>query len=207
MSPPPKLWTAVTVPIASPVVVAHRQPDQVGMVEFVLVAIVGQRRAVDEELGAVQRLGGVAVGDALEAHDDDGAGRPDAGDLEGAPVARRRAARSRRAPSGSAVKVLTRTSPLMPCAAPMTAIWIGFFGVGMADLLCVLLYRRAKGISIAAVHVQANLARARIGRARSSTAMQQFLIAARPDLQAARAGLAVDAGARAAPVGADAGGL
>ena len=66
--------------------VAHGEADQVGVVELALLDVVRQRRAVDEELGAGQRLGRVAVGDALEADDDDLLGRPDGGDLEGAAV-------------------------------------------------------------------------------------------------------------------------
>lgn len=62
------------------------QPDQVGVVELVLLAVVGQHRAVDEQLGAGKRLGGVAVADTLEAHHHDGIGGPDVYDLEGAAI-------------------------------------------------------------------------------------------------------------------------
>ena len=61
MSPPPKLWTAMTLPTVGAGLVAHGKPDQVGVVELALLAVVRQRRAVDEEFGAGQRLGGVAI--------------------------------------------------------------------------------------------------------------------------------------------------
>ena len=77
MSPPPKLCTAATLPMAVAGLVAHREPDQVGVVELVLLQARRQSGAVDEKLGAGQRLGGAAVADALEADDDDGSLRPD----------------------------------------------------------------------------------------------------------------------------------
>ena len=57
------------------------------MIEFAVIAGGRQRGAVDEQLGAGQRLGRAAVGDALEAHHDDIAGRTDVDDLEGPAVA------------------------------------------------------------------------------------------------------------------------
>ena len=62
------------------------QPDQVGMIELVLLAIVGQHRAVDEQLRAGERLGRIAVADALEAHHDNGVGRPYVGYLKGSSI-------------------------------------------------------------------------------------------------------------------------
>ncbi len=58
------------------------------MVELVLFAIVGQSRAVDEELDIGQRFGGGAVVDAFETHHHDIAGRADVVDLESATVLR-----------------------------------------------------------------------------------------------------------------------
>ena len=138
------------MPTGSPVSSLHGKADQVGVVELVLVAIVGQRRAVDEKLGAGQRLGGIAVVDALEAHHHDLVGRPDVGDLEGAAVLGVERPVVAGA-SGSPVKVLTRSSPLMPWAAPITAIWTGFLSLGIAILFFAGLLTLADH-SITALH-------------------------------------------------------
>ena len=69
--------------------VEHRHADEVGVIELLVVEIGGKRCAIDEQLGAGQRLGGAAVADALEAHHDDGALRPDVEDFEAAAVFRK----------------------------------------------------------------------------------------------------------------------
>ena len=67
-SPAPKFSTATTVPSGSPVAVDAGQADQVGVIIFALLER-RQRGAVDLDQRAAQRLGGGAVGDALEAGD------------------------------------------------------------------------------------------------------------------------------------------
>ena len=58
------------------------------MIELTIVHGLRQRRTVDEKLGVGQRLGRVAIIDALEADHHHIVGRPDGGDLEQPPVLR-----------------------------------------------------------------------------------------------------------------------
>ena len=67
-SPAPKFSTATTVPDRVAVRVHRRQADQVGVIIFALLER-RQRRAVDLDQRAAQRLGGGAVADAFEARD------------------------------------------------------------------------------------------------------------------------------------------
>ena len=86
-----------------------------------MVELVRRRRrqavARHEELEIAQRLGGVAVGDAFEAGDQEHPwpGAASRSRTASAVLARERR-RSRPTASGSAVNDLSRTSPRMPCA-------------------------------------------------------------------------------------------
>ncbi len=118
MSPAPKSWKATTSPITVPSTSRRRgrrdRPDRI------VLALLGQRCAVDEELGPVEEFGSVPIGDLLEADHHDvllGARRNDR-------VAPALGVGERPVGAeilGSSVKERTRTSPLMPWAPPITA--------------------------------------------------------------------------------------
>ena len=68
------------MPSASPASIDARQADQVGVIIFALLER-RQRVAVDLDQLAAQRLGGGAVGDAVEAGDGGLAARPEVAEL------------------------------------------------------------------------------------------------------------------------------
>src|SRR5262245_20696008 len=81
---------------------------------------------------------------------------------------------------GSPVKVFTRTSPLMPCAAPITAISTGFVRLVIAAVCS----ERLPAVQSADDSRLSNRSSGSI--CLNGADMQQFLIPAKPDLQAAR---------------------